>query len=699
MSHSTLLHSNPARQHRLLLWLMTGLLLLAFALGARSLDDDAVWGDEFFSIYDSGGEDESPLTLAQIWERVATRNPWHTPGFFFLLSGWGRLAGWEPFVGRVLALLIGLPALAWTYRLGADVVSRRVGLYAALVLGTLSFYVYYLHELRMYTLIALLTAFTFWCYLRLIRRRQPRRWVWIGFFGGALSLLYLHYFAALPVMALGLYHLLFVPKNRRWWRIVGLLLLAGLLFLPWLSNLGTALELAVEADTLNLRSLDTVEALAELVRVMGNGIAPLVLLAALLGAAGLWVGRKRDLTMTQGRTTQASSLPMGRADHHTGGDGLHRRTTQASSLQDVGVWVRTRQTSSLPMTGGFQIVFLALALVALLLLANAILQVMHEGRLRYFMLLLPPLAIGIGIAVERAGYVQRLLTPLLLTMWIATGLVGVFSGSVTAGLDGSAYTMPLHRIEHELDTIIQPDDYLIAFPPANLPTWRYRVPADFYLKDLGEGYFIPNVLSDSDTEPVNSPDEIVTAAGSRQRLWVAVSPDEQPPTFAPFQQGIDVEYDLCSTVEQSPHLALSLYTRSPVCCVTDPATAEPILQFGDGIALTGYEPIPPIIGSDILRVMLGWRLDASVPPDTYSYGLHIVDGDGRLVDQSDDGVPYQRFACEPATIDLTNLRPGEYTLLLVVYNWQTGAALPATDRRSGATGERLPLATFRVAEG
>lgn len=674
MSHSTLLHSNPARQHRLLLWLMTGLLLLAFALGARSLDDDAVWGDEFFSIYDSGGEDESPLTLAQIWERVATRNPWHTPGFFFLLSGWGRLAGWEPFVGRVLALLIGLPALAWTYRLGADVVSRRVGLYAALVLGTLSFYVYYLHELRMYTLIALLTTFTFWCYLRLIRRRQPRRWVWIGFFGGVLSLLYLHYFAALPVMALGLYHLLFVPKNRRWWRIVGLLLLAGLLFLPWLSNLGTAIELAVEADTLNLRSLDTVEALAELVRVMGNGITPLVLLAALLGAAGVWAQRKRALTMTQGRTRQTSSL------------------------QRWGLWGQTRQASSLRRSGAFQIIFLALALVALLLLANAVLQVMHEGRLRYFMLLLPPLAIGIGIAVERAGYVQRLLTPLLLTLWIATGLVSVFSGSVTAGLDGSAYTMPLHRIEHELASIIQPDDYLIAFPPANLPTWRYRVPADFYLKDLGEGYFIPNVLSDSDTEPVNSPDEIVTAAGSRQRLWVASSPDDQPPTFAPFQQGIDVEYDLCSTVEQSPDLALSLYTRSPVCCVTDPAAAEPILQFGDGIAVTGYEPIPSTIGNNILRVMFGWRLDSSVPPDTYSYGLHIVDSDGTLVDQSDGGIPYQAFACEPATIDLTNLRPGEYTLLLVVYNWQTGATLPATDRRTGFSGERLPLATFRVAE-
>ena len=43
-----------------------------------------------------------------------------------------------------------------------------------------------------------------------------------GLLLGSISLLYSHYLGALLLPVLGLFHLLFVPKHRRWWRPVTL---------------------------------------------------------------------------------------------------------------------------------------------------------------------------------------------------------------------------------------------------------------------------------------------------------------------------------------------------------------------------------------------------------------------------------------------------------------------------------------------
>lgn len=99
-----------AGAHRTWLYLVP-LLLLTTWLGARGLNADTLWYDEYWSLYDAGIEPHGDRTLAQIWEGVASRNPWHAPGYFMILSGWGRLAGGTPFAGRALSLLFGLLAL------------------------------------------------------------------------------------------------------------------------------------------------------------------------------------------------------------------------------------------------------------------------------------------------------------------------------------------------------------------------------------------------------------------------------------------------------------------------------------------------------------------------------------------------------------------------------------------------------------
>ncbi len=213
------------------LWLIP-LLLLATWFGARGLGADALWFDEVRSMQRAGQPQYGgPFPPAEVWERTAQISD-QVPGYYILLSGWGSLVGLTDYGGRALSLLLGVLAIAAIYRLGRDLHSVLAGLGAAVALTSSAFYIMYLHELRAYALVVCLTVLMLWLYWRIINGKKDR-WTQIGLVLSTTGLLYSHYFAAVMIVAVCLYHLLFVPKNREWWRVVILMGLAGILFLPW----------------------------------------------------------------------------------------------------------------------------------------------------------------------------------------------------------------------------------------------------------------------------------------------------------------------------------------------------------------------------------------------------------------------------------------------------------------------------------
>ena len=121
--------------------------------------------------------------------------------------------------------------LAWVYRTGRDLLAPRAGLLAALLLSASVFFLAYMIHARAFTLIALCSTLCIWSYWRVCpasatARHEARRpaccWAALACSIRTTSL-------RLFLPALGLFHLLFVPKNRRWWRPVLLLVLAALL--------------------------------------------------------------------------------------------------------------------------------------------------------------------------------------------------------------------------------------------------------------------------------------------------------------------------------------------------------------------------------------------------------------------------------------------------------------------------------------
>ena len=157
--------------------LVTGILLLASALGMAGLNADPIWFDELSTITNIGTFDP-PYGIIEVVDSVHAYAQNDVPLFFVLLSWWAGLVGWSQLALRYFPLLFGVLMIAFLYRLSADSLSKTAGILAAFLIGTNAFVLSYFHELRPYTLLMLLSVVHLWIY-----------WRYNGFAGSARQLL------------------------------------------------------------------------------------------------------------------------------------------------------------------------------------------------------------------------------------------------------------------------------------------------------------------------------------------------------------------------------------------------------------------------------------------------------------------------------------------------------------------------------
>ncbi|MBZ0302613.1 MAG: glycosyltransferase family 39 protein [Anaerolineae bacterium] len=257
------------------------LLLLGTGLAARQLKG-AYWVDEVITEERAGAPIHGgPFSPAEIWQQTASTTYDQVPGYFWLIGAWDNVLGWTEYTTRLFSLLAGLLAVAWTYRLGRDLHSPLAGLAAATALIASAFFINFMHEARTYALLVWMGAVAIWLYWRIITR--PTGWrTQAALVLVVAGLLYLHYFAALLIFSLCLYHLLFVPKNRVWWRVVLLFGLAGLLFLPWFLTSFDVVQGANSEEWRQDLSLTVPELIEQLLGSFANGSIALLLLAGAL---------------------------------------------------------------------------------------------------------------------------------------------------------------------------------------------------------------------------------------------------------------------------------------------------------------------------------------------------------------------------------------------------------------------------------
>ena len=214
-------------------WVIPAILIVS-ALSFQQMDRITPSRDEFDSLIFANGITFNPYSPSHIIHTIQTYAPDHTPGYFLMLNIWGRITSFDVAVARLLTIFAGLITLAITYRLGNDFVGPAAGLIAVAIVASNAFFNHYYAHIRMYPMSTLASGIILWIYLRIMYQcRQVRSGDYLALFAAVFALCNLHFFNSVFLAVLGVFHLIFAPKNRRWTLVSFAVIVAVLLFIPY----------------------------------------------------------------------------------------------------------------------------------------------------------------------------------------------------------------------------------------------------------------------------------------------------------------------------------------------------------------------------------------------------------------------------------------------------------------------------------
>lgn len=209
-------------------WVILAVLLVgAAALRLYRLGEDSLWDNEILSYLRATAGPGDAYDLI--------REGTHPPGYSqVILRPWLALGEGE-WMQRFPSAVFGVATIVLTAVLGARLAGRRAGLAAAALLTLMPLHLYYSREGRMYALLALVLLA--WA-LSLIRAHERDRWAdWGVYTALGAAALYTHYYAGFTVLSVAAVTAAvevrsgFTDRTRRWLVATALI---GVLFLPWL---------------------------------------------------------------------------------------------------------------------------------------------------------------------------------------------------------------------------------------------------------------------------------------------------------------------------------------------------------------------------------------------------------------------------------------------------------------------------------
>ena len=623
--------TNPASR---LSWMWALLpLLLAATLVVPLLDVDAFHGDEPASLLAAGVLRSGPLSLKATWSYITSSDPDQAYGWPLLLAIWGRLVGWSEVAIRALSLFFGLLTLAWVYRTGRDLLAARAGFFAALLLSASVFFLAYMIHARAYTLVALCTALCIWSYWRIVLHpRLPGLGAQAGLLLGSAGLLYAHYFSALFLPALCLFHFLFVPKNRRWWQPILLLILAALLAMLQLPGILRGLDKTIVVATLHNRALTTPILVSYFIRNVTNGLLdPSPPLNGLL----------------------LVSLPL--------------------ALAIVTLW-RLRRGKG--VNAIWLLVFTSAVMLALVIVINEVFGFIGRNGIRFLMPLWPVAALLTAATLWRLARRYRRPVAILLALWLVLGAWLTGATDYRYGLGYFFRLDPNHVREILYGHVATTDLLLVDYSVSKLIRGWFNSP------NLGitQEYIYRYKLDPYEgVRPVHA---------DYPYLWLLYLSKHQVVGFA------DLPHELgrvfCERALDEWGFTLERYALHSVENCPD----RPVrLAFDSGIQLTAPGIT---ISNGRLRLDAHFRSEDSYLLSRYSLAVHIIDQSGERVAQGDTGVGPGAIVPFRSEIDVSALPPGGYEVRVALYDWQTGGRLSARDPETDAESDMHTLHRFHL---
>src|SRR5512139_1981962 len=199
--------SNRRLSHRILMWVMAGLVAAAFALRVRNLGLSDLTFDECASAFNAG------KPYMEMFRYLLGAFHELPPGYYVLLRAWTLFAGRGEFALRYPSVIFGVLGVALVYRVGRRGLGSTVGALAALILTLQPFHFYYSQDARPYSLMVVEAMLMVYFFDRLCRDPRVRWWLAFGLVGAFAVLT--HYWMALVVAALCVYLLLHLRAHRQ----------------------------------------------------------------------------------------------------------------------------------------------------------------------------------------------------------------------------------------------------------------------------------------------------------------------------------------------------------------------------------------------------------------------------------------------------------------------------------------------------
>lgn len=603
-------------------------LLFFFSINITQLKSRPATVDDFDSLKHIYGRYHiDSYNLIETVESVASLSPEHSPAYYLILHVWLKLAGDDLFSARLLSVFLGLLAVALVYRLALLTRNRRVALAAPLVIATIAFFQYYSQIARVYAPFVLVCGWVIWSYWQAVNSTTDSRWQWFSLFAAAATILYVHYLGLLILAAIAVYHLVFVPKGRRWFQGVLVLAAAGLSFAPWLPVFIHGFTRA--QSPLSKSALSLPEALMALLEIFSNGIwiLPLVAIAA------LW---------------------------------LHRRRLNRAEVYLVA------------LTAFCVLILLAVHLVTPLLI---------ERRMRYALVLAVPYSCCLAIAFSRMpGW--RILSLPLFAGWIGASVV--FAGSVELRVytnrgDFSADIVPHYQDFIYEDNILPGNDELIlSFHPRMDRAIHWAMV--YYRTRLTEWAHIAHMALDANSEVAihsaySTWQTVDNVSENSLGVWLLHNPTQTGIVELETYFGWFLErFKFCKRFVDNPETIIDYYLRSTIPC--DLVTEEQpfAIRYDNGTELGNlvYEH-----AIDHLSVYLKW-LQPSDKVDAFT--LQIFNGQGNRVRQFDKVISGEPI--DIVTFDVDDLAEGDYAVKLIVYNRESLESLSGVIARNQQAFER-----------
>jgi len=616
---------------------MLFVLMMAFIYGANGLNSDVIWADELTSVGHMGAFD-SPYTLSQIVNSIGDKSPQHMPFFFVLSAGWAQLAGWSQLALRLISTLAGVLFIAFAYRFGADFMNRRTGLVAALLLGSSAFMVIYFHEIRMYSLFMALALMHTWLYWRIAHNRRITHVTWILFISTTCVLFYTHIFSTVLFAGLGIYHLIAIKKSRKWLMLIVAWGIGATLFIPYIPIVIKGFTLATNKVSTFSTALSTPELLETFSYLLSNGLP--IILIPLLGSLLYALWKTRNVTVVR-----------------------------------------------------FLIV--TVIMFVTLVLINQRFGLVPLRRARYLLILWFPFLILCAYGVTSLPR-WWFFTAGLILIWGVSGwnLYRLPSFLDHIGtIDAVQFYPPMQDYVFQLKDKVRPHDYVVGFTDANFVNHEGKhdkSTADYYMEaQLGiDGVFIPAYF-DADELETDIPEKLA----NNPYLLLTYNPLDMPENFDIVMSIIQQEYIECDVIIDSAELFVQHYAHQFLECDREYA---PIV-YENGVTIVDKD-VEYNATTDTMRILTGWEVANENLLYEYNVSLQVVTGDWQNVGQTDRHLHDDLLKWYVAELSAQDLPAGDYRIMVIVYQRDTGEKVIGTDLISGETETILPIAIVTIPE-